>query len=383
MTWNPINCKTHFSLQHGFCKPDKLAKKCADYGYESCGIADFGTLSGAVDFHQSCTKHGIKPIIGCEFDGYILYAKNKNGWFDLVKYVSNQTLDVLKEVAKNGNVLCVTPSVNGFANLFKSNHIQLEYQNEAIYYVEKDDADCHRIMLCGKLKTTLKKVKSLEVNEYSQFFDGNDRWYLPSADESINRSKNIAKIVDACEAYELAGPPMLPAFECPNGYDEDQYLTELCRVGWKNKLIPHNKVSTEEQKSIYAERVKHELKVIFKAKLSGYFLIVQDIIKWVKSKGWLAGPGRGCFLPDTRVKMANGLMKSISDVEIGDEVVDCYGDVQEVYDTLTYDIDEEIIELEFENKKIIRCTLDHKFLTNNRGWVEAQNLKEEDDIVEI
>lgn len=293
MTWNPINCKTHFSLQHGFCKPDKLAKKCADYGYESCGIADFGTLSGAVDFHQSCTKHGIKPIIGCEFDGYILYAKNKNGWFDLVKYVSNQTLDVLKEVAKNGNVLCVTPSVNGFANLFKSNHIQLEYQNEAIYYVEKDDADCHRIMLCGKLKTTLKKVKSLEVNEYSQFFDGNDRWYLPSADESINRSKNIAKIVDACEAYELAGPPMLPAFECPNGYDEDQYLTELCRVGWKNKLIPHNKVSKEEQKSIYAERVKHELKVIFKAKLSGYFLIVQDIIKWVKSKGWLAGPGRG------------------------------------------------------------------------------------------
>ena len=35
------------------------------------------------------------------------------------------------------------------------------------------------------------------------------------------------------------------------------------------------------------------MKVIFKAQLSGYFLIVQDIIKWVKSKGWLAGPGRG------------------------------------------------------------------------------------------
>ena len=30
-----------------------------------------------------------------------------------------------------------------------------------------------------------------------------------------------------------------------------------------------------------------------KANLSGYFLIVQDIINSVKEKGWLAGPGRG------------------------------------------------------------------------------------------
>ena len=292
MNWNPINCKTHFSLQHGFCKSEKLAKKCAEYGYKACGIADLGTLSGAVDFHQSCVKHGIKPIIGCEFDGYILYAKNKDGWFDLVKYVSNQNLEVLKEIAKNGNVLCVTPSINGFANLFKGNHIQIDYSNEAIYYVEKDDADCHRIMLCGKLKTTLKKIKNLEINEYAQFFEGNDRWHLPlTVDDNYN--KNIEKIVEKCEFYELAGPPMLPMFECPEGYDEDNFLTELCRTGWKNKLIPSNKVSTQQQKDIYADRVKHELKVIFKAKLSGYFLIVQDIIRWVKSQGWLAGPGRG------------------------------------------------------------------------------------------
>ena len=61
--WNPINCKTHFSLQQGFCKADKLAKRCAEYGYTACGIADFGTLSGAVDFQQECKQHGIKAII--------------------------------------------------------------------------------------------------------------------------------------------------------------------------------------------------------------------------------------------------------------------------------------------------------------------------------
>lgn len=288
MNWNPINCKTHFSLQRGFCRPEKLAKRCAEYGYTACAITDFGTVSGAVDFHQSCIKNGIKPIIGCEFDGYILYAKNKAGWFDLVRYVSNQNLEVLKDVANNGNVLCVTPEKNGFANLFKSNHIQLDYTNEAVYYVDKDDAECHRIMLCGRIKTTLKKIKNVE-HDYKQFFSGDDRWHLPQT----GRESAAFKIVEKCEEYELAGPPMLPAFQCPEGFDEDEYLTELCREGWKRKLAPAGKVRNEQDKEIYVQRVKHELKVIIKAQLSGYFLIVQDIIKWVKSNGWLAGPGRG------------------------------------------------------------------------------------------
>ena len=75
MNWTPINCKTHFSLQQGFCKTDKLAKRCAEYGYTACGVADLGTISGAVEFHQECKKYDIKTVIGCEFDGFILYAK--------------------------------------------------------------------------------------------------------------------------------------------------------------------------------------------------------------------------------------------------------------------------------------------------------------------
>jgi DNA polymerase-3 subunit alpha len=293
MTWQPINCKTHFSLQTGFCKTDKLAKRCAEYGYTSCGIADFGTLSGCIEFHQDCKNNGIKPIIGCEFDGYILYAKNKNGWLDLVKYVSTQTLDMLKTVAQNGDVLCVSPENNGFANLFKENHFKIDFANEAVYYVDENEAECHRIMLCGKLKTTLKKANSIE-HEYHQFFNNIDKWYLmPKNQERPWQSNDTWRIADKCEDYELTGPPMLPAFECPEGFSEDEYLTELCRNGWSKKLINSDKIKNKEDKKTYAERVKHELKVIFKAELSGYFLIVQDIIKWVKSKGWLAGPGRG------------------------------------------------------------------------------------------
>ncbi len=156
--WIPLNCKTHYSLQKAFCKNDTLAKQCSSYGYAACGIADIKTLSGVVDFHQQCQKQGVKPIIGCDFEGYILFAKNKDGWFDLIKYVSSPNLETLKEVAAAGNVICISPDPNGFKRLFKGNHFQYDYSQHKVYYVTKDEADCHRVLLCSGMKTTLKKV---------------------------------------------------------------------------------------------------------------------------------------------------------------------------------------------------------------------------------
>jgi DNA polymerase-3 subunit alpha len=100
-------------------------------------------------------------------------------------------------------------------------------------------------------------------------------------------------VADLCEEYEIARKPMLPTFSCPEEMDEDEYLTELCRKGWRQRLFSTTKVAKKENEQIYVDRIKRELRVIFKANLSGYFLIVQDIVNFVKSQGWLAGPGRG------------------------------------------------------------------------------------------
>lgn len=299
MSWSPLNCKTHYSLQKAFCKSGKLAKRCSDYGYKACGIADMNTLAGAVNFHQSCVKNGVKPIIGCDFGEYILYAKNKDGWFDLIKYVSNQNLNVLKELASAGNVICVTVDSNGFKNLFGANHFQYNYKDQGVYYVDKDEAECHRILLCGgikskSLKATKDAIKSGKDIEGKEFFES-DSFYLPNTEESSENSNPVIdRIVELCEDYEVSGSPMLPAFSCPDGMDEDEYILHLCRQGWHKKLIGSGKVKDQAIKDIYTTRIKRELDVIVReARLSGYFLIVQDIVNWVRSKGWLAGPGRG------------------------------------------------------------------------------------------
>jgi DNA polymerase-3 subunit alpha len=254
------------------------------------------------------------------------------------------------------------------------------------HYVDRKDAESQRILLASALNKTIPGIMNDLRNNIDvplgTFFIS-DNYHIPTLGEMIENHTveellNAYLAAESCEEYDITNAPLLPKF---NVDDEFTYLSELCNKGWKNK-IEH--LLTDENRHIYKERLDRELGVIQEAGLSGYFLIVQDIMEFVRSKNWIpTTPGRGCFLPDTNVKMSNGSYCPISMIESGDKVIDCYKNEQEVYATLEYDIDEDIIEIEFINNKIVRCTKDHKFLTKNRGWVQAQYLNDEDDIVEV
>ena len=256
------------------------------------------------------------------------------------------------------------------------------------HYCRKEDAVDQRVLLCNNLKTTFQNIQSKMDSDQevgmSCFFTS-DNFHILSQEEINNlhteeEIENTQYVDSLCEEYDITHKPMLPMFKCPSNYDDAEYLRQLCRDGWKEKIA--NSIAKENQ-SEYVDRIKYELDVLQGAGLSSYFLIVQDIVNYVKTNNWLPGPGRGCFVPNTIVKMNNGQTKSIENIHIGDIVIDAYGNPQRVYDILEYDIHEDIIELEFENGKIIRCTKDHQFLTKNRGWVEAQHLTDIDDIVEV
>lgn len=172
-------------------------------------------------------------------------------------------------------------------------------------------------------------------------------------------------------------------FEGQSLSEDDLAFKELVRAS-----IEGLKWRKKENEQIYIDRLKRELEDIkylqenSPIKFAKYFLTYKKIIE-VTSEELFVGNGRGCFLPNTRVKMSDGLHSPIQLIQIGDEVIDAYGNKQKVIDTLEYDCDEEIIELEFENNKKISCTKDHKFLTANRGWVSADDLTENDEIIEV
>lgn len=393
MKWFPLCNYTHYSLQKAFSKPKQLAKKCAKNSYPACGIADYQSISGAVSFYQACVANDVKPIIGCAFDGFTLFAKNKEGWLELIRIVS--TVDdessvnkaLLVKLANNGNMICVAKDEALSPVSGKDFYVKTEAFSDT-YYAEKEHSELHRVLLCSGMKTTLPQIKrslnSRQQIDNQEFFECND-YYLKDRAETAAMLINdpqmevFDEIFNKIENYNILNRPILPNFVTPDGLTQKEYLRLLIEDAWSKMEDSVN----EQDLQVYRDRIEREFGVIEGADLFGYFLVVRDIIDHCHSQGWMVGPGRGCFLPDTRVKMANGIMKNISDVEIGDGVIDCYGHPQEVYDTLTYIVDESIVELEFENGKIVRCTQDHKFLTHNRGWVEAKNLSENDDIVEI
>lgn len=308
MSWFPLCNYTHYSLGLGFSRPEDLAKKCAQNNYRACGIADYKSISGAVSFYKACLENNIKPIIGCSFDGFSLFAKNKNGWLDLIELVSslddkqNYNIETLTSICNRNNLICIsnneiTSPING-KDWYKK--IDAMYD---VYYVDKQDGEFHRIIICSGLKTTMSKaikfINQNNLNKYEKFFEGDDFYLKNSVETSeilMNEPSCITifnEIYDKCEEYNILNKPLLPRFPTPNGESEEEYLKELCREGWRNLLKKTGKVDDEQKKNIYLERFLNEFEVIKNANLFGYFLIVQDIIRYVNDQGWMSGPGRG------------------------------------------------------------------------------------------
>jgi DNA polymerase-3 subunit alpha len=185
------------------------------------------------------------------------------------------------------------------------------------HYCRREDSVDQRVLLCASLDTTLQEVATQaaagEDVTLGAFFRSK-RYHIPSIEELIplhtpeelQASVNIAEM---CENYDILGKPMLPEFPCPDGLTPDQYLSRLCEEGWKSKLDKRTKNGliwgergntfggdrsdpTSYTVEEYRNRLERELKVIFEAGLSGYFLIVQDYCAYARTKGKV-GKGRG------------------------------------------------------------------------------------------
>jgi hypothetical protein len=104
----------------------------------------------------------------------------------------------------------------------------------------------------------------------------------------------------------------------------------------------------------------------------------------------------GCFSENTIISIRDKTTKELYNVRICD-VEDNFKNHEilsfneklnkfEYCDILGFSkkgLDKKWITLEFEDSSIVNCTEDHLFLTKNRGWVEAKNLKETDIFIKI
>jgi len=140
-----LHLHTEFSLLDGMIRTKDLAKRAADLGMPAVAITDHGNLYGAIEFYQSCLKHKVKPIFGCEIylapfamdekkelvgrkraTHMTLLAETNEGWNNLSKLVTKGHLEglyyghprvdraALREYSKG--IICLTGCISGPVN---------------------------------------------------------------------------------------------------------------------------------------------------------------------------------------------------------------------------------------------------------------------------
>ena len=346
-----LHVHTEYSLLDGCCRIIPLIHRARDLGMRSLAITDHGNMYGVIDFYRTARECGIKPIIGCEV--YIaagdyhskeaadkssyhatLLAQNHTGYNNLIQLVTLAHLEgfyykprvdrdllckykdglvVLSGCAQGELARLILQNRPGEAEQaaawYKSNfpHYFIEIQRHPmpeiekindgllklarkldipivatndVHYINKEDAYIHDILLCIGTNTNVNDERRLKM-------DG-DFFYLKSPQEMQEQYADIPDAIEntgvidsLCNLEIEFGKPHLPQVNLPAGKTSHSYLSVLCWRGLKERL-PDADTSTEK-------RLEYELDVIEKTQFADYFLVVHDLVSFVRKSGIFFG----------------------------------------------------------------------------------------------
>jgi DNA polymerase III subunit alpha len=183
----------------------------------------------------------------------------------------------------------------------KKHNVKLIATNNT-YYVNKEDANAHDILLC--VKDGEKQATPIGRGRGYRYGLPNQEYYYKSEEEMKKLFSdlpeaiiNIQEIIDKVEIYSLYRDVLLPKFEIPDEFKvaedlvdggvrgENAYLRHLTYTGAERR---YEAITNEVR-----ERLDFELMTISNSGYPGYFLIVQDFIAEARVMGVSVGPGRG------------------------------------------------------------------------------------------
>ena len=278
----PIYLKTVYSFLNSLITIDDLITFAKNNNLNSLCICD-DNMYGVMEFIRKCQSNDIKPIVGLDVGIALLFAKDYQGYQNLMKLStikSERELNILDLSKHSSSIVC-------FINEQSDIKLNDVYDDYYIYSLnDNDNFPLHKTLCLNKEDLeTLKYLSMLKDNKTISMdytFD-NDVCYKKIEDLRYEEFINKCNLV--LPEYKLNLPDYC-SFNDTKGLNADDYLKSLSITGLNKRL--NNKVS-----NIYKERLLHELNVINNMGFSNYFLIVYDYIKYAKTKGILVGPGRG------------------------------------------------------------------------------------------
>lgn len=348
-----LHVHTEYSMLDGISRIPDLVKQTKELGMKALAITDHGTFYGVVDFYSACQDEGIKPIIGCEVyvahgshldkttaernpNHLVLLARNQQGYLNLMQLMTIAHVDgfhykprVDKELLEkygeglvalsgcasaevprliaDGNMEEAARSATWYKDIFGDGYFlelqahshvdNLDRINEGLvtlsreldiplvvtndsHYVRQKESPLQDVYICIQTNTTVNDEKRLRMEDDSYYIKSPAEMALlfPDHPEALENTQVIA---DMCNVELEFDKSHLPKYDTPDGIDADEYLSQLCWQGF-HEFYPNSTPEAED-------RLKYELEVIQFTKFADYFLVVWDIIDFVRKNDIMFG----------------------------------------------------------------------------------------------
>lgn len=291
----PLYVKTDYSLLSSLIKVDDLIENLKKKNLTSCAVVD-DNLYGTMEIVTKFKKNGLHPIIGLDLKNILLYVKNEEGYYNLVKIETNKNFntlndEVLKKYSKG--LICISFDLENYTkykDIFSDIFIGVANRKEEEKFLDYPTVYINKTLYLEKaLYKYLPYVFMIRdgktISDGLEFIYQDNYLYekeevIPKvSSKSIN---NTLKISDMCN-ISFKKELFMPKYDVE---DSKKFLVNLSRKGLSKRL--EGKITKP-----YLERLNYELDIILKMHFEDYFLVVYDYIKYAKQNGILVGPGRG------------------------------------------------------------------------------------------
>ena len=338
-------------------KPSAFLQGLAAQGIKAMGLTDLGNMYGALDFYESATAAGLKPLVGCEFyvtegkydvkdkslTGHLtLLARNHEGYLNLMKLNSlawvngfyyHPRIDTDLLAKYSGGLLCLSGclkgllsqyvrSVNGFD---KACAFAKQYEDifgKGNYYIElMDHGIREEIEALPLLKEVAKRTGIPVVATNDCHYENPEDWKAHDVHVCIATGKTLNdpnRLQMSHELYFKSPEQMCELFShTPQACTNTLAIAEKCNLVFpkhgfilpKFDIPPQFANSAEYFKDLcrkgltkkmhgnvpedYWKQLEYEFEVIISMGFDCYFLIVSDFINWARAHDIPIGPGRG------------------------------------------------------------------------------------------
>ena len=328
-----LRCRSAFSFLAGASNPEELVDRAAATGHAALALGDRAGLYGIPRFHQAAVRAGVRAIVaaGVPVRGtgreLLLLVETPAGYRNLCRLLTfgqkrgskGECLAEWDEVeAHAGGLTALVRGDGGLTRAFldrahavfgahlgvdvarsgeRSGEAELRFAaalaesarvpvlaSGDVRHARPDDRPVLDALACLREKTSLDRAGRLLA--------ANAERHLRPRAETIRRFADRPEwILATCAVAERCAFGLgdlgyrFPTFPVPEGESQDGWLRRLtfegARARYGDPLPPRARAQLE-----------HELAVIAKLELAGYFLIVHDIARYAREQGTLC-QGRG------------------------------------------------------------------------------------------